>query len=60
MKRLLEQSEEAAKIANDAFAAGNLVVGIAALKLAAQLVQIARLLDRDGTPDGTRPSVHNG
>lgn len=59
MKRLLEQSEAAANVANEAFAAGDVVTGIAAIKLAAQLVQIARLLDGDGTKYVTRPSVYS-
>lgn len=58
MRRLLDQSEAAAKLANEAFAAGDVVTGIAAIKLAAQLVQIARLLDGDGTKCVTRPTVH--
>ena len=43
--RLLEQSDAAAEIAKQAFAAGDMVTGIAAIQLAAQLVQLARLLD---------------
>lgn len=49
MSKLLEQSGEAAAVAREAFAAGDVVTGIAAIQLAAQLVQLARLLDRDRT-----------
>lgn len=41
---LLEQAQEATALAREAFATGNPVVGIAAVTLAAQLVQLARLL----------------
>lgn len=60
MSKLLEQSDAAAEIAREAFAAGDVVTGIAAIKLAAELVQLARLLDRDGTNHGTWKEVHNG
>ena len=46
-KSVLDQAEEAAALAKDAFATGDLVTGIAALQLAAQLVQLARI--RQGT-----------
>lgn len=48
-RSLLEQAEEASDIARDAFALGNPAVGIAAVTLAAQLVQLARLT---GVGDG--------
>jgi hypothetical protein len=41
---LLEQSDRAAEVAREAFAAGDTATGIAAIQLAAQLVQLARLL----------------
>lgn len=40
---LLDQAQEASEIARDAFAAGRPAIGIAAVVLAAQLVQLARL-----------------
>jgi hypothetical protein len=43
-EKLLRQSDDAAEIARNAFAAGDLATGIAAIQLAAQLVQLARLL----------------
>ena len=43
MSNLLKQSDAAAEVARKAFAAGDLVTGIAAVQLAAQLVQLARL-----------------
>jgi hypothetical protein len=39
----LAQAQEAADLARRAFDAGDLVTGIAALTLAAQLVQLARI-----------------
>ena len=45
MSKLTEQFDAAAAISRQAFAAGDVVTGIAAVKLAAQLVQIMRLLD---------------
>ena len=42
-RSILEQAEEAASLAKDAFATGDLVTGIAAIQLAAQLVQLARI-----------------
>jgi hypothetical protein len=45
MSKLLEQSDAAADVAREAFAAGDVVTGIAAIQLAAQLLQLARLLD---------------
>lgn len=39
----LDQAEEAADLARQAFASGDLVIGIAAITLAAQLVQLARI-----------------
>jgi hypothetical protein len=39
----LSQAKEAAEIARQAFAAGDLVTGIAAITLAAQLVQLAKI-----------------
>jgi hypothetical protein len=44
MSKILDQSDAAAEVAREAFAAGDVVTGIAAIQLAAQLVQIARLL----------------
>jgi hypothetical protein len=44
MSKLMEQFDAAAEVAREAFAAGDKVTGIAAIQLAAQLVQIARLL----------------
>jgi hypothetical protein len=41
----LEQADEAIALAKDAFAAGDMVTGIAALQLAAQLTQIARTFE---------------
>lgn len=42
-RSLLEQAQEASDLAREAFAVGNPAVGIAAVTLAAQLVQLARL-----------------
>lgn len=42
---VLTQANEAAEIARQAFAAGDLVTGIAAIQLAAQLVQLARIFE---------------
>lgn len=44
MSKLTDQFDEVAAISRQAFAAGDLVTGIAAVKLGAQLVQIMRLL----------------
>jgi hypothetical protein len=44
MSRILEQADEAAEVARLAFDAGDLATGIAAISLASQLVQLARLL----------------
>ena len=60
MSKLLEQSEAASEVAREAFAAGDVVTGIAAIQLAAQLVQLARLLDENRTNIGTGQTVHNG
>jgi hypothetical protein len=60
MSKLLEQSDIAAEVAREAFAAGDAVTGIAAIQLAAQLVQLARLLDENRTKSGTGQTVHNG
>ena len=46
MSKLLDQCDEATELARVAFAAGDLVTGIAATQLAAQLVQLARLFER--------------
>jgi hypothetical protein len=46
MTAILTQANEAAEVARDAFAAGDLVTSIAALQLAAQLVQLARIFER--------------
>lgn len=45
-RTIMEQIDEVSDIAREAFAVGNNVTGIAATKLAAQLVQIARLMER--------------
>jgi hypothetical protein len=42
----LQQASEATEIAREAFAAGDVVVGVAALSLAAQLLQLARIWER--------------
>jgi hypothetical protein len=42
---LLDQAQKAADLAREAFAAGDKVTAIAALTLAAQLVQLARILE---------------
>jgi hypothetical protein len=47
MSKLAEQFDAAAEVSRQAFAAGDVVTGIAAIKLAAQLVQIIRLLEPD-------------
>jgi hypothetical protein len=46
--RILEQSGQAAEVARQAFDAGDVVTGIAAIQLAAQLIKLARLLEREG------------
>jgi hypothetical protein len=56
MSRLLEQSDKAAEVARMAFDAGDVVTGIAAIQLAAQLVQLARLFTQT-EPLQPRPSV---
>jgi len=43
MAKLLEQADEAAELAKQAFAAGDAVTGIAALQLSAELVQLAKI-----------------
>ena len=45
--KILDQAQEAAELAREAFAMGDLVTGIAAITLAAQLVQLARILERE-------------
>jgi hypothetical protein len=42
----VQQADEAAELARQAFAAGDMVTGIAAIVLAAQLLQLARLWQR--------------
>ena len=42
----LSQAREACNLAREAFASGDQVTGIAAISLAAQLVQLARLWQR--------------
>jgi hypothetical protein len=42
----LSQAREACNLAREAFASGDQVTGIAAITLAAQLVQLARLWQR--------------
>ena len=51
MSKLAEQIDEAAEISSRAFAAGDVVTGIAAIQLAAQLVQIMRFLEKPAPPD---------
>lgn len=46
----LQQAKEAADLAQDAFANGDLVTGIAAISLAGQLLQLARIWAPDGAP----------
>ena len=43
---ILEQAGQASDLAADAFATGDVVTGIAAIALAAQLVQLAKLQER--------------
>ena len=43
--KLLDQAGQATEVASAAFDAGDVATGIAAIQLAAQLVQLARLLD---------------
>jgi len=43
---VLAQASEAAEVARQAFEAGDLVTGIAALQLAAQLLQLARIYEK--------------
>ena len=45
MSKLLDQADQAAEFARAAFDAGDVATGIAAIQFAAQLVQLARLLD---------------
>ena len=45
MSKLLDQADQATEVARAAFDAGDVATGIAAIQLAAQLVQLARLLD---------------
>jgi hypothetical protein len=42
---LLKRCDEASEVARQAFAAGDTVTGIAAIQLAAQLVQLARAFE---------------
>lgn len=42
----LQQAEEASELARTSFAAGDVIGGIAAIQLAAQLVQLARIQER--------------
>ena len=51
MSKLAEQLDAATEISRQAFAAGDVVTGIAAIQLAAQLVQIMRFLDKPAPPD---------
>jgi hypothetical protein len=46
-RALLKQAREASELAEQAFASGHFAIGIAAVVLAAQLVQLARLWWRD-------------
>lgn len=43
---ILTQASEAAELARRAFTSGDLVTGIAAIQLAAQLVQLARIQEK--------------
>ena len=45
-RTVLQQAEEASELAGRLFAAGDMVGGIAAIQLAAQLVQLARIQER--------------
>jgi hypothetical protein len=47
-RSVLDQAGEAADIARGAFAAGDLVLGIAAITTAAQLLQLARIWETWG------------
>ena len=47
MNNLLKQSHTATEVAREAFAAGDFVTGIAAIQLAAQLIQLARLKSKN-------------
>jgi hypothetical protein len=58
MSKLAEQFDAVAEIARQSFAAGDVVTGVAAIKLAAQLVQIMRLLDP--APEAPADSKRNG
>lgn len=58
MSKITEQFDAAAELSRRAFAAGDVVTGIAAVKLAAQLVQIMRLLD-PAENCGCEPGRHN-
>lgn len=61
MSKLAEQFDAAAEISRQAFAAGDVVTGIAAIRLAAQLVQIMRLLDPSKTvPPSPRERSEHG
>lgn len=53
-KTPLQQAEEATSIAREAFGYGDLVTGIAAITLAAQLVQLARLTAQTMPKPGDR------
>ena len=58
MSKLEEQFDSAAEVSRQAFAVGDVVTGIAAIKLAAQLVQIMRLLEPD--PPATAKRLDDG
>lgn len=47
----LQQAEEASELARKSFAVGDMVGGIAAITLAAQLVQLARIQERIASTD---------
>jgi hypothetical protein len=53
-RTILDQASEAAEVARTAFATGDNVTGIAAITLAAQLVQLAKLRKtiEEGLPNG--------
>ena len=50
-RNVLQQAEEASELARKSFAAGDMVGGIAAIQLAAQLVQLARMQERIASTD---------
>jgi len=55
-----DQAVSAAEVARDAFTAGDQVTGIAAIRLAAQLLQLARLQERVAQTDASHRGESNG